>query len=823
MEALLQDLRFGLKLLWKEKAFSATVLLTLAVCIGANATIFSVVKTVLLEPLPYHEPDQLVTVYNSYPGAGAERASNGGSDFFFRREAIDAFQEVANYQGWGNTVGEAGSTERARSLRVTSTFLPLLGVSPALGRNFLWEEMEPGVHQRVILTHGYWTEKLHGDPSVVGTDLRLDGVPFQIVGVLPEGSSLPGENEPRDFLLPIPFRPEERALEGLHSNNYSQIARLAAGATLEQARAQLDALNQRLMDEWPVPGARQLLEDAGFHTRVVAAKEDLLAEIRPSLLLLWAGVAFVLLIGCVNIGNLMLARSNARMRELATRLALGADRMVLGRQLLTEAVLLGVLGGGLGLLLGYGGLQILGSFGVDQLPRGAEIALDGAVVAFTMALGMGAGLFFGAIPLLHGMRSELNTVFRSESRSGTASRRAVLIRRGLVTGQVALAFVLLTGAGLMLRSFQEVLRLEPGFEPRGVLTGSISLPASRYPDGTTRLAFLEELLREVRALPGVARASLTAQLPFSGDFSSTIILPEGFVPPAGESILSPYRTLAGPDYFETMGIPLREGRTFDSRDQAPDQQVIVLDEWLANRYFPGESPLGKRMLYGTVPGLEEDDEPFLYTVVGVVGSHRQNNLVESEYAGHYFFPTAQSTGATQFLVLRADGDPMALVEPVRRVVSRLDPELPFYSARTMDDRIAESLLERRAPMLLLMVFAAVALFLAAVGIYGTLAYSATQRTREMGVRMALGGDAWGVFGLVLREGLGVVGVGLVLGAAGSLGLVRLIQSLLYGVQPTDPAVLASVAVLLLVTGLAACVVPARRATRIDPVVALAGD
>jgi predicted permease len=277
------------------------------------------------------------------------------------------------------------------------------------------------------------------------------------------------------------------------------------------------------------------------------------------------------------------------------------------------------------------------------------------------------------------------------------------------------------------------------------------------------------------------------------------------------------------DYFETMGIPLLEGRTFDSRDQAPDQRVIVLDEWLANRYFPGESPLGKRMLYGTVPGLEEDDEPFLYTVVGVVGSHRQNNLVESEYAGHYFFPTAQSTGGTQFLVLRADGDPMALVEPVRRVVSRLDPELPFYGVRTMDHRIAESLLERRAPMLLLMVFAAVALFLAAVGIYGALAYSVTQRTREMGVRMALGSDAGSVFGLVLKEGLGVVGLGLVLGAAGALGLVRLIQSLLYGVQPTDPAVMTSVAILLLVTGLAACVAPARRATRIDPVVALAGE
>jgi len=823
MDTLLQDVRFGLKLLWKEKAFSATVLLTLAVCIGANSTIFSVINTILLKPLPYDEPDRVVSLYNSYPGAGAERASSGGPDFFFRREEVSALEEVANFQGWGNTVGEAGSTERAGTLRVTSTFLPLLRVTPLLGRNFLWEEMEPGNHQKVILGYQYWQDRFGGELSVLGQDLRVDGEPYSIVGVLPEHFRLAGENTPRDFLLPIPFRPEERTLEGLHSNNYTQLARLAEGSSIEQARAQVDALNARLTDEWPVPNGRQLLENVGFNTQVHFAKDDMLREIRPSLLMLWAGVAFVLLIGCVNIANLMLARSNVRMRELATRLALGADRGRLGKQLLTEAVLLGAIGGGLGLLVGFGGLQLLTTLGVENLPRGAEISLDAPVLAFTLLLGLGAGVAFGAIPLVHVMRSELNAVFRSESRSGTAGRRAIWLRNGLVTGQVAVAFVLLIGAGLMLRSFREVLKIDPGFEVEGVVTGFIHMAPSRYPDGLVRAQFVDRVLEEIRAFPGVTSAGVTSNIPFGGNYSSSVIVPEGYLLEPGESLLSPYNTRVGPGYFETMGIPVLEGRSFEVGDNADAQQVIILDEWLANRYFPEESPLGKRMLFGTAPGMEEDEEPFLYTIVGVVASHRQNNLVESEFVGAYYFPFAQAPQTVATLVMKTDGDPMALAEPAREVVSRLDPEVPFYGARTLEDRIDESLVERRSPMLLLMILAGVALFLAGVGIYGALAYSVTQRTREIGIRIAVGSGAREVFNLVVGQGLKVVGVGLVVGGLGSFGLARLIQSLLFGVQPSDPTVMASVAGLLAVTGLVACVLPARRATRIDPVVALSEE
>jgi len=821
VDTFFRDIRFGLKLLWKEKAFSTTVLVTLAVCIGANATIFSVIHTVLLKPLSYEEPDRIVTLFNSYPGAGAERSSNGGPDFFFRRDGIDAFEEVANYQGWGNTVGEAGSTERAQTLRVTSTFLDLLRVQPVLGRNFLWEEMEEGNHAKVILGYEYWHERYDGAETVIGQDLRVDGAPYTIVGVLPEHFKLAGSNEPRDFLLPIPFRPEERTLDGWHSNNYSQLARLAPGASIEQAQSQIDALNNRLIDEWPLPDARQLLEDVGFNTQVHSAKADMLRDIRPSLLMLWAGVVFVLLIGCVNIANLMLARSNVRMREMATRLALGADRSRLGKQLLTEAILLGAIGGALGLFLGYAGLQLLGSLGVQDLPRGAEISLDGTVAAFTLLMGLGAGVLFGSIPLFHVLRSDLNTVFRAESRSGTASRRAMLVRNGMVTGQIAVAFILLIGAGLMLKSFREVLEVDPGFETAGVMAGLVALPNARYMDASTQVQFGDEMLQEIRALPGVELASLTTQLPFSGNTSSSVILPEGLIPQAGESLLSPYQNWVGTDYFEALNLPLLEGRTFDSRDHADGQPVIIIDEWLADRYFPGESPIGKRMLWGTVPGMEEDMEPYLYTIVGVVGSHRQNNLVESQYVGAYWFPFAQDPQLFFTLVMKTSGDPSALVEPARAVVARLDPEVPYFGARTLQERIDESLVERRAPMLLLMIFAGVALFLAGVGIYGALAYSVTQRTREMGIRIAIGSGAREVFSLVVGQGLRIVGVGLVVGAFGSLALVRLIQSLLYGVQPADPAVLLGVAFLMGITGVVACIFPARRATRIDPVEALA--
>jgi predicted permease len=428
-------------------------------------------------------------------------------------------------------------------------------------------------------------------------------------------------------------------------------------------------------------------------------------------------------------------------------------------------------------------------------------------------------MFFGAIPLMHIFRTDLNTVFRSESRTGSASRRTVLLRSGLVTSQVAIAFVLLIGAGLMFASLRAALRVDPGFRPNSVLTGYLSLPNARYPESTDRRQFLDELLREVRALPGVTTAGVTSQLPFGGSNSSSVILPEGYTPSPGESMLSPYNTIVGPGYFEAMGIPLLEGRDFEESD-AEDGQFIILDEWLARRYFPDDSPLGKRMLWGTVPGAEENEEDFLYTVIAVVGDIKQNDLTESEHVGAYYFTYKQRPFRNPRLVVRTAMSPLSLTPAIRQVVSRIDPDMPFYYPETMEQSIAESLESRRTPMLLLLIFAGVALFLAGVGIYGVLAYSVPQRTRELGIRMALGSSPQQVFSLVVGQGIRVLTFGLVIGLVGSLLLVRLIRALLYGVQPTNPVVLTAVILTLAACGIGACLLPARRATRIDPVVAL---
>lgn len=823
METLLRDIRFGLKLLVKERTFSAAVLLTLAVCIGANVAIYSVIHTVLLEPLPFDEPDRLVSVFNSYPAAGAARASNGTVDYFQRRENIAAFDEVALVQQAGNTVGEAGSAERVQSLRVTPSFFSLLRVEPALGRSFAEDETAEGTRFKVILTDAYWREAYGADPQVLGREMRISGRPYEIVGVLARDFLLPGFEQIR-FVVPIGFTEQDRQLDRWHSNNFNMIARLAPGASVEQAVAQNDALNASLIEQWPVPNAKQILADAGYHTEVLSLKDDLVRDMKAMLYLLWGGVGLVLLIGCVNIANLMLARAQTRVGEVATKLALGAPRSRVARQVLTEAVLMGVMGGALGIGLGALGLKLLLGMGAAELPRGTDISIDGPVLAFTLALAVGAGVLFGAIPLAHIMRGDLTPVFRTEGRTGTASRRAVWVRNALVTSQVALAFVLLIGAGLTLMSFRAALSVDPGFDPDRVMTGMVSLPSIRYQDDEQRRQFWDELLVQVRALPGVEAASATAQLPFTGNNSSSVMIPEGYVPPPGESVLSPYQTVVGPGYFAAMGIQVLEGREFTDADGPDVPNVMIVDEWLARRYWPDRSPVGERMVDGQ--GLVGDSigPDNLYTVVGVVRTIKQNELTTpaSEHVGAYYFPYRQQVPGTQALVVRTATDPAAITPALRDVVRRMDAELPLFGTETMAQRVDDSLKARKVPLKLLGVFAGVALFLAVVGIYGSLAYSVSQRRREIGIRMAMGSAPEDVFKSVVRQGMRVTAGGLVLGVAAALLLTRYVQSVLFGIEATDPRVMVTVAALLALVGLAACVIPARRATAVDPVSALSG-
>lgn len=824
MDRFLRDVRQSLRLLSREKTFSATVLLTLALCLGANVAIFSVVHTVLLEPLPFHEPDRLVAVYNSYPGAGAARGGAGTVDFFQRRENVAAFQEVALIQGSGFTVGEAGATEQVSTLRVTPSFFPLLGVEPALGRTFTEEEMEEGNHRKVVLTHAYWEEYFGAAPDVVGRDLRVDGTPYEVVGVLAEDFAMPGRAEAR-FIVPIAFRPSDRDLQNWHSNNFEMWARLAPGTTLEQARAQNDALNDALIDQWPLPNARQILADVGYGTFVVPAQEDLIRDIRPLLYLLWGGVAFVLLIGCVNIANLLLARVQTRQGEMATRLALGASRARVARQILTESVVMGVLGGLLGVGLGAAGVRFLLGLGAADLPRGTEISIDGPDLAFALGMSVVAAVLFAVIPMVQIRRGDLSGVFRSESRTGTASRQAVLLRNGLVTSQVSLAFVMLIGAGLFLMSFREALAVDPGFDADELLTARVSLPAARYPDAESLRQFWDRLIQETRELPAVASASATGQIPFSGDNSNTVIVPEGYVPAPGESLISPTYTEAAPGYFEAMGIPVVEGRGLLESDGPDQPRVIVIDRWLARRYWPDRSPLGDRMLVGVAPGMDDIPEDAIHTIVGVVETIKQNDLTApaSEHVGSYYLSSRQRPRRFMTVVVRPrSGEAAELTPELRQVLAGLDPELPLFAVRTMEDRIAESLNRRRVPMLLLGIFAAVALFLAVVGIYGALAYSVTQRRREIGIRMAMGSDPGNVFREVVAQGVRVTAAGLVLGGVASWVLARLVEAQLFGVAATDLRIMGGVAAVLLLVGTAACVIPARRATAVDPVEVLGG-
>jgi len=542
------------------------------------------------------------------------------------------------------------------------------------------------------------------------------------------------------------------------------------------------------------------------------------------LYMLWAGVGFVLLIGCVNIANLMLARAQSRVSEVAMKLALGAPRLRVARQVLTEAIVMGVVGGLAGVGVGALGLTLLMSLGVDELPMGTQIGIDGTVILFTLALAVGAGVLFGSIPIAQIMKGDLTPVFRSEGRSGTASKRAVLVRSGLVTSQVALAFVMLIGAGLMFMSFRAALSVDPGFQTENVLTAFVSLPSARYEDGEARRQFTDELLRDVKALPGVTAASVTSMLPFTGNNSSSVIMPEWYEPTPGESILSPLQTWVGPDYFEAMDIELVAGRVFEESDGPEAPNAIIIDRWLADRYWPDGSPVGDRMLWGAVPGVEDISEENFFTVVGVVETIKHNDLTAPavEHVGAYYFTYRQSPRAFLTLVARTATEATGLTPALRESLSRIDPELPLFGVETMRSRVDESLASRRVPLVLLGVFAAVALFLAVVGIYGALAYSVSQRRREIGMRMAMGSATDDLFRSVVAQGMRVTGLGLVIGAAAALALTRLIQSMLYGVQSTDPRIMIVVAVTLAVVGLAACLIPARRATTVDPVRVLTG-
>jgi predicted permease len=821
LTTLLHDLRVGLRMLWKDTAFTATTLLTLALCIGANTALFSVVHNVLLRPLPIPEADQLLHIENLYPKAGAGIVGNVGvPDYYDRKRVVSAFEENALYRSERPSVEQKGSPIRLRSQTVTPSFFRILRAKAALGRIFTEDEGEVGNEKKVVLSYGLWQSQFGGSPTAVGSELRLDSRPYTIVGVMPK--SFVFLNPDVMLWTPLAFTPRQKAEDARHSNNWSELARLKPTATIEQAQSQVDTLNAAIIEK--NPALKPLLINAGFRSRVSRLQDNLVREVKATLYLMWGGSLFVLLIGCVNVANLVLVRSRARLKELAMRLALGAGRWRLARQLVTESLLLTLIAAVAGLAVGSFSLRALGTLSMQDLPRGSEITLDGVVVIWTLVMAAGIGIVLGLIPVANILPLNLTTVLREEGRSGTAARGARTARRVLVVLQVAFAFVLLIGAGLLFASFRRVLAVDPGFNGDGVMTASIYLPPARHKDDDAVRTFTEEALRQMRALPGVKAAGATDTIPFGGNNSDSVILAEGYQMRPGESVISPSQVHITPGYFEAMGMRLVHGRFFADTDRTTgSQQVIIIDEKLASRFWPGQDPVGRRMYYpvSVEDVLKVTDKTVFLTVVGVVHDITLHNLTEGQDAvGVVFRPHAQDTPRNITFALQTAGNPAALGGPMRAVITQLDRELPVSEMQSMDDRLDKSLMNRRSPMVLSLTFGTVALFLSAIGIYGVLAYLVTQRRKEIGIRLALGSSNGAIFELVLREGLVLIGVGLALGALGAAILRRSLESQLFGVRASDPLVLVIVTLVLAAVAIIACVVPARRATKIDPIVAL---
>jgi predicted permease len=812
---MLQDFRFGLKLLWKEKAFTITALLTLALCIGANTAIFTVLRTVVLEPLAFAQPDRLVSVFNIYPGIMVtENGSNAVPDYFDRRQLTEIFDSVAFSRGNGFDLGSEGSPVHLEAQSVTPSFFRVLRVSPVLGRPFTEDDAVYKKDQYAILSYGLWKDKFAGDMHILGRDIRLSGLPYRVVGVMPRGFESPGSEA--KLWVPLSFAPEQTLDSARHSNSWDMIARLQPGVTVAAAQRRIDVLNKFQVER--SGKLRTLLENARFGSVVRGLKDEMVRDIKPTLYLLQAAVLFVLLIGCVNVANLMLVRSNIRMKELAIRHSLGAARGRLARQLLTESVTLAGLGGLLGILLAYGGVRVLAVLGAQELPRGAAIHLDAGALAFSAAVAGLTGLIFGSVPVYHLMRRDLNVIFRQTGRTGTSERGAVWTRSALVVCQVSLAFVLLIGAGLLTLSFARLLNVSPGFQPQNVDTALFALPRSRYADDVRVRNFVLGVMDGVRAIPGVAHAGVADLLPFGGNNNNSVMSFEGRSLGPGENPPVPEWNVVDPGYFATMGIPLLQGRGFTRSDTADSERVVIIDQYLAHKYFPKGDALGNRIIRG-LPNLHPDKD-YLCTIVGVAGSVKSSDLAERNPIGELYFADQQYPTRYMFLAVKSRGSDAGIAAAVRREFAKADPELPLFDVKSMDQRLRTSVRERRSAMAICAAFAVLALVLSAIGIYGVLAYAVSQRTREFGIRVALGARAGTVVGMVMGQGIRLAAIGLVLGVAGAAALTRLMTRMLYEVKPTDPVVFAIVAGVLMAVAMVASLVPSLRVARIKPAAAL---
>jgi len=808
MDSLLQDLRFSLRQFASRPGFALVVVAVLAIAIGAATAIFSVFDTLVLRALPYEGADRIVTLWEHGPDRGSERDEVAPGNFYDWRDAARSFEVLAAFDPYSLDLTGEGRPEVVFAARVTRGFFDAFGTRMLLGRGFVPEDFDIG--GAVVIGERLWERRFGSDPELVGRSIVLDGVPTTVVGIAPRSFNphfQPTVTE-RDAWIPLVEQGWERQMRG--SRFWNVVGRLAPGVTLEAARAEMAAVSARLAVDHPQ-------SNAGMRASVVPLRDHLVGDARTALLVLQGAVLFLLLVGCANVASLMLARGTEREGELSLRAALGAGRGRLVRQLLTESVAIAVLGGAAGVLVAYGGLDLIVAIGPPEIARLDEVAVDGRVLGFALGASLMTALAFGLVPSIHFSRPDLRVAMK-EGRRGASGTLRSRIRGGLVVAEIALSLMLVVGAGLLARSFVELLRVDPGFDGERVA----ALQVFHYPEGETpgeRAAFFDEVLERIRGLPGVVSAGAVSALPF---IEADVAIRRSFVvedrpDPRPEDRPTAFVAQATVDYFETMGIPVIEGRAFGARDRDGSVRVTVVGQGLARRYWPGESPIGERL---AIDGYRDaDGRAVSWEVIGVVGQVRHEGL-DRDPRPELFLSEAQAPSGGMVFVARTRTAPRPSLERMQTELWTVDPDQPVYRAATLQELLARSVAGRRFTLWILATFAAIGLVLAVVGIYGVVAYATRLRTHEFGVRMALGAGRADIMGEVMRRGFGLAGTGILIGLAGSLGLTGLMARLLYGVGPRDPLTLLVVATVLMAVALLATWLPARRATSVDPSCAL---
>ena len=814
-----RDFRYALRGLLKNPGFTAAAVISIAIGIGANTAIFSVASALLLRPLPYADPERLVILWNRSPGLNIAEDWFSTAQYFDIKEGHTGFEDVAVAIGANQNLTGAFEPERIGVLRVSSNLLPMLGARPALGRLFVAEEDAPGRAGVAILSHGTWKRRFGGEAGVIGRAITLNGTPYEIVGVLPEGFSLPrevlptlGTAEDGEMYLPLPLA--EAAVTNRGQEDYNVIAKLKPGVSAAEAQVEMDGITRRLRADHP----DVYPPNGGLTFGIVPLLDQVVGGVRQTLLVLLGSVGFVLLIACANVANLLLSRALAREKEIAVRVAVGASGRRLALQLLVESLTLAFLGGLLGTVFSFAAVRWIHLIQPRNVPRLGDIAVNGEVLLFTFVLCAGAGVLFGLAPALGARRVNPAETLVAAGRGSTSANpvfgRGHGLRRLLVVAEVALSLVLLIGSGLLVRSFMRLQDVAPGFDPKGVLTMELTLTGARYADAQIVRDTYRDLWTRLDALPGVTASGGVTSLPLSGFFAWGPITIEGRTPPPGENFINADQRVASGRYFEAMGIPLIKGRFFNQDDTLEKDRVIIVDEFMASEYWPNQDPIGKRVRFGDLKSTAPHR-----TVVGVVGRVKQYGL-DTDGRIALYVPHTQSGTRALYVTVRTEADPAALAASVKAQIRAIDPDLPVYRVRTMSAWVDQSLARPRFAMTLLTLFAGLALLLAALGIYGVMAFLVAQSTREIGIRVALGATERNILSLVLRQGMTIVisgaGVGLLL----ALALSRVIGSLLFGVAGADPLTFLGAAALLGAIALGATLVPARRAARTDPVESL---